>query len=263
MAYETLIFDIAAGVASVTLNRPAQMNAIDVQMAKELEQVAETCDGDAAVRCVILTGAGDRAFCTGGDVIGFAHDPGRVGALIKEMTTHLHAAISIFSHMKAPVIAKVNGAVAGAGLGLMAAADLAVSSQKARFAAAYTKIGLTPDGSTTWFLPRLIGDRRARELFLLNQMLSADAALSWGLVNQVVPAEELAGTVDALARQLAAGPTLAFGEVKRLMFLSDGNELEHQMRLEAAAIVETSGTADGLAGVRAFREKREPTFVGA
>jgi 2-(1,2-epoxy-1,2-dihydrophenyl)acetyl-CoA isomerase len=263
MTYETLLFDVENGVARVTINRPAQMNAIDVLTAKELALAAKQCSADSAVRCVVLTGAGDRAFCAGGDVAGFASDPSRVDGLIEEMTAHLHEAISVFARMRAPVVAQVNGTVAGAGLGLMAAADLAVASQKAKFTSAYTKIGLTPDGSTTWFLPRLIGHRRTKELFLLNRVLSADEAVVWGLVNRVVAPEGLAATVDETAQQLARGPTLAFASVKRLLLSSDDSDLEHQMKHESASIVQMSRSRDGLAGVKAFKNKVEPSFVGS
>ena len=263
MTYETLIFSIENGVARITINRPAQLNAIDVQTAKELELAAKQCRDDSAVRCVVLTGAGDRAFCAGGDVAAFASVPESVDSLLGKMTVHLHEAISVFAHMRAPVVAEVNGTVAGAGLGLMAAADIAVASQKAKFTSAYTKIGLTPDGSTTWFLPRLIGYRRAKELYLLNRVLSADEAMVWGLVNRVVAPEALAATVDELARQLARGPTLAFASVKRLLILSSDALLEQQMVDESASIIQMSRSRDGLAGVKAFKDKVEPSFVGS
>ena len=263
MTYETLIFGIENGVARITINRPAQLNAIDVQTAKELELAANRCRDDSAVRCVVLTGAGDRAFCAGGDVAAFASVPESVDSLLGKMTVHLHEAISVFARMRAPVVAEVNGTVAGAGLGLMAAADIAVASQKAKFTSAYTKIGLTPDGSTTWFLPRLIGYRRAKELYLLNRVLSADEAMVWGLVNRVVAPEALAATVDELARQLARGPTLAFASVKRLLILSSDALLEQQMVDESASIIQMSRSRDGLAGVKAFKDKVEPSFVGS
>jgi 2-(1,2-epoxy-1,2-dihydrophenyl)acetyl-CoA isomerase len=263
MAYETLLFGIENGVARVTINRPAQLNAIDVQTAKDLARGVEQCSADSAVRCVVLTGAGDRAFCAGGDVVGFASDPERVDTLIEEMTVHLHEAISVFARMRAPVVAEVNGTAAGAGLGLMAAADLAVASQKAKFTSAYTKIGLTPDGSSTWFVPRLIGHRRTKELFLLNRVLSADEAMAWGLVNRVVAPEELAATVDEIAGQLVRGPTLAFGSVKRLLLSSSDAILEQQMKDESASIAQMSRSRDGLAGVKAFKDKVEPSFVAS
>ena len=263
MTYETLLFRIENGVARITINRPAQLNAIDVQTAKELALAAEQCRADSAVRCVVLAGAGDRAFCAGGDVAGFASDPERVDSLLAEMTAHVEEAISIFARMRAPVVAAVNGTVAGAGLGLTAAADLAVASQNAKFTSAYTKIGLSPDGSSTWFMPRLIGHRRTKELFLLNRVLSADEAMAWGLVNRVVAPEELAATVDEIAQQLARGPTLAFASVKRLLLSSADAILELQMKDESASIVQMSRSRDGLAGVKAFKDKVEPSFVGS
>jgi len=263
MTYKTLIFSIEDGVARITINRPPQMNAIDVLTAKELLLAARQCSTDSTVRCVVLTGAGDRAFCAGGDVAGFASDPERVDSLIEEMAEHLHEAISMFARMRAPIVARVNGTVAGAGLGLMAAADLAVASQKAKFTSAYTKIGLSPDGSSTWFMPRLIGHRRTKELFLLNRVLSADEAMAWGLVNRVVAPEELAATVDEIAEQIARGPTLAFGSVKRLLLSSGDAILEQQMKDESASIAQMSRSRDGLAGVKAFKDKVAPTFIGS
>jgi enoyl-CoA hydratase/carnithine racemase len=127
----------------------------------------------------------------------------------------------------------------------------------------YTKIGLTPDGSSTWFLPRLIGLRRAKELFLLNRLLSADEAMAWGLVNRVVAPEELSATVDQVAKQLASGPTLAFASVKRLLLLTGGADLEQQMKHESVSIVQMSRSREGLAGVKAFKDKVEPSFVGS
>jgi 2-(1,2-epoxy-1,2-dihydrophenyl)acetyl-CoA isomerase len=262
VTYETLIYGAAKDVVRITINRPTQLNAINVLTARELSIAARRCSADPAVRCVVLTGAGDRAFCSGGDVAGFASDPTRVDILLEEMTEYLEEAISVFARMRAPVIAEVNGAVAGAGLGLLAAADFAIASEKARFTSAYTKIGLTPDGSTTWFLPRLIGLRRAKEMFLLNRSLSAEEAMAWGLVNRVVPAAGLSATVAQVAEQLAAGPTEAFGSVKRLLLLGGGESLEQQMKHESASIVQMSRTRDGLTGVKAFKDKVEPSFVG-
>jgi 2-(1,2-epoxy-1,2-dihydrophenyl)acetyl-CoA isomerase len=145
----------------------------------------------------------------------------------------------------------------------VAAAHVAVASRKAKFVSAYTKIGLTPDGSTTWFLPRLIGQRRTKELYLLNRVLSADEAMAWGLVNRVVAPEELAATVDEIDQQLARGPTLAFASVKQLLLSSDDSDLEQQMKHESASIVQMSRSGDGLAGVKAFKDKVEPSFVGS
>jgi 2-(1,2-epoxy-1,2-dihydrophenyl)acetyl-CoA isomerase len=147
-------------------------------------------------------------------------------------------------------------------MSLAVSGDLVIAAQSAVFAMAYTAAGLSPDGSSTWFLPRLIGMRRTQELLLTNRRLSADEALAWGLVNRVVPDEALAGEAAALARQLASGPTRAFGAVKRLLAESFAGSLETQMELEARSIAEMAGSEDGREGVRAFIEKRQPEFRG-
>ena len=160
------------------------------------------------------------------------------------------------------MIGAINGVAAGAGLSLAAACDLAIASDNAVFTSAYTQIGLTPDGSATYYLPRLIGRRRAMDLFLSNRVLKAQEALDWGLVNRVVPQSALATEVDCLAAQLANGPTRAFGGVKKLMLMSLSDSLESQMERETRQIAELSRSEDGLEGVRAFVEKRKAKFVG-
>ena len=159
-------------------------------------------------------------FCAGGDIGAFAGAGDGVPALLKQITAQLHVAVSRFARMSAPLVAAVNGPAAGAGFALACAADLALASDAAKFSMAYTKIGLVPDGSSTWFLPRLVGARRSLELMLTNRTLSAEEALAWGLVNRVVPAAALLGEAEALARELASGATAAFGAVKRLLLLS-------------------------------------------
>ncbi len=262
MTYRNILYEVRGNVAWVTLDRPAQLNALDGTTARELASMAGECDADPLVRAVVVTGAGNRAFCSGGDVHGFAADPDSVGDLVVEMTGHLHAAISRLARLRAPVIAAVNGTVAGGGLGLFAAADLAIAADTARFSSAYTQIALTPDASSTYFLARTIGRRRAMELFLMNRVLTAAEALDWGLVNQVVPAARLLEHVGTLATSLAQGPTLAHRNIKRLMLDSLDRSLEDQMAMESESILETARSADGLAGVRAFVDKSKPVFAG-
>ena len=261
MSQDLVRFELDGAVARLTLERPDAANAIDLALARELHAAALRCDEDPRVRAVILTGAG-RMFCGGGDLGSFAQAGDRRPSLIKEITTYFHAAVARFARMRAPVVAAVNGTAAGGGLALVAAADLAVASEEAKFTLAYTRAGLTPDGSSTWFLPRLLGARRALELMLTNRVLTAQEALEWGLVNRVVPAAAVLPEAEALARELADGATEAYGATKRLLLLSSGQGLESQMELEARAIADASRSADGAEGIAAFLAKRAPVFEG-
>jgi 2-(1,2-epoxy-1,2-dihydrophenyl)acetyl-CoA isomerase len=262
MEYQNLRYAVQDGVATVTLDRPDAANAIDLDLGRELMHVAIRCDDDPAVRAVLLTGTG-RMFCAGGDLNAFASEGARLPSLLKELTTYLHAATSRFARMDAPLVVAVNGTAAGAGFSVAISGDLVLAAESAKFAMAYTAAGLSPDGSSSFFLPRLVGMRRAQELMLTNRRLSAAEALDWGLVSQVVPDAELADTAFALAKQLAAGPTRALGMVKKLLATSFQESLETQMELEARGIAEMAGTADGREGIDAFLSKRAPGFRGA
>lgn len=262
MSYTNFEYRLENHIARITINRPKAYNALDLECVKELCDIVNRCSSDRSVRAVVLTGSGSKAFCAGGDVASFAKDPDTVDVLLKEVTGFMHMAIARLTAMDAPVIAAVNGVTAGAGLGLVAACDLAIAADNASFASAYTLIGLTPDGSASYLLPRLVGYRRAMELFITNRTLSAQEALDWGLVNRVVPQAELMGEVDVLAAKLAAGPTRAFGGVKKLMSAAMTDSLVSQMERESRQIAELSRTPDGLEGVRAFVEKRRPDFMG-
>jgi len=261
MDYQALEFDVCDGVARLTLNRPDAANALDLTMVRELVDVAEVCDRDAAVRALLLTGAG-RMFCAGGDLRSFAAAEGGISALVREVAGTLHKALSIFARMNAPIVAAVNGVAAGAGMSLVCHADMAIAAESARFTMAYTAAGLTPDGSSSFFLPRIIGRRRTVDLMLTNRRLSAAEAAEWGIVNRVVPDDELMTEAEALAKQLGAGPTRAYGGVKKLMVASANNDLETQMDLETDFIAAMAETKDGLEGMNAFLEKRSPNFTG-
>ena len=263
MKYEALEFEVRAGVAWITFNRPQSYHALDRQAMGELLDVANRCNTDPAVRAAVLTGAGDEAFCAGGDVMGFAAHEDEIALLLKEMTADFHMAVSRFAWMRAPLIAAVNGVAAGAGLSVVAFCDLVIAADTATFTSAYTQIGLTPDGSSSYFLSRIIGTRRAMELYLTNRVLSAEEALDWGLVNRVVPAAQLRDEVATLAAQLAQGPTRAFGGVKKLLQMAPNDSLESQMERETRLIAEMAESADGKEGVRAFVAKRAPKFTGA
>ena len=213
------------------------------------------------MRCVVVTGAG-AAFCAGGDVKAFASAGDRVGVLLKELTTHLHGAISRLCRAAKPVLVGVNGVAAGGGLGLAMAGDLVVAAESARFTMAFAAIGASPDTSSTYFLPRLIGVRRALELYYTNRVLSAREAMEWGLVTRVYADVAFPEALAALARELAAGPTLAFGRAKRLFQDSTSATLETQMELEAQAIAASGHTEDFSNAVAAFAAKRTTTFGG-
>ncbi len=262
MSYETLLFEVADGVGTITINRPEAFNAMSPLCAKEFADVAVRCDDDPEVRAVVLTGAG-KAFCAGGDLGAFASAGSSAKSLLKVMAGDLHMGLSRLARGNAPVIAAVNGTAAGAGFSLVMAADLAIAAHSAVFTMAYTNAGLSPDGSSTFYMPRKIGDRRTRELMLTNRLLKAEEALAWGVVNQVVADDQVVAEAMKLAQKLAAGPTLAFGAVKTLLNGTFDQTLESQMELEARAIAELSVTADGQEGINAFMAKRKPEFRGA
>jgi 2-(1,2-epoxy-1,2-dihydrophenyl)acetyl-CoA isomerase len=261
MSYETIDLAVRDGVAHLTLNRPQAANSITVELARDLMYAALRCDEDAAVRAVLLSGAG-AMFCGGGDLKTFAGKGADLPHYLKEVTTYLHAAVSRLTRMDAPVIAAVHGSAAGAGLSLVCAADLVLAADGAKFTVAYTRAGLTPDGSSTYFLSRIVGLRRALELTLTNRLLSAAEAMQLGIVTRVVPAERLLDEARALAAELAAGPTRAFGASKRLLHAGWSGTLETQMELETRAIADIARGADAHEGIAAFVAKRPAKFTG-
>lgn len=261
MSFETLLYETRDGVAYITLNREDAANAINLEMGRDLMLAALHCDEDPGVRAVLIRAKG-KIFCAGGDLGSFSSAGEGMPRLLKELTTYLHAAISRFARMSAPVVAAVHGSAAGAGFSLACASDLLVCAESAKFTLAYTRVGLTPDGSSTYYLPRLIGTRRALELMLTNRVLSSQEALAWGLVNRVVADDQLAQESEGLARQLATGPTLAFGGVKQLLLSSANESLETQMEHEARAIADAARSSDAREGIEAFFAKRRAKFNG-
>jgi 2-(1,2-epoxy-1,2-dihydrophenyl)acetyl-CoA isomerase len=261
MGYQHLTLERRDQVATLTLNRPDAYNAFNLALGHEIFQAVLEVDDDPQVRCLLITGAG-KAFCGGGDVREFVDNLPRVGAHIKELTTYLHGAVSRLCRSDKPVVVAVNGVAAGGGLSLVLAGDLVLAAEAARFTMAYSKIAATPDGSSSYFLPRLVGLRRAMELYFTNRVLSAREALDWGLVTRVLPDAELRPAADALARELAQGPTRAFGAAKKLFHHATWESLETQMELEAQAIAVSGRTEDFREGVTAFANKKTPVFRG-
>ena len=261
MAYQSLTLERKDHVATITLNRPDAFNALNLALGRDLFHASIEVDEDPEVRCVVVTGTG-KAFCAGGDVKDFVENLPRVGALVKELTTYLHGAVSRFCRSDKPVLMAVNGVAAGGGLSLALSGDLVVATESARFTMAYSKIAATPDGSSSYFLPRLIGLRRTMELYFTNRVLTAREAFEWGLVTRVVPDAEFRTAVTTLAREMAQGPSRAYGGAKRLFHQSTWESLETQMELEAQAIANSGRTEDFRAGVTAFAEKKSPVFHG-
>ena len=261
MATATVEVETRGAVALVTLNRPQSANTLNLQMAMDLLAAAMTCARNAAVRAVVLSGAG-RHFSFGGDLRGMAGRDGAGSDYVRELTTYLHAAISHFVRMDAPVIAAVNGTAAGAAVGLVAMADLAVAARSSQFNLAYTRVGLTPDAGTSFLLPRIVGVKRAMELLLLNRVLSAAEALGWGLVNEVVADEQLPARALEVAEQLSRGARGAYGATKRLIAQSLG-AFESQMVVESETIAAHAAGTEAAEGIDAFLEKRQPRFPEA
>jgi len=262
MKFKTINFNIENGIALIELNRPKHYNALNHAMADDLFKASLECDDNPEIRSVLLTGVGDKAFCAGGDLHSFYEYGDKISSHLKEVTTILHGAISRFSRMNAPLIVAVNGVAAGAGFSFVGFADMVIASTNASFVSAYSKAGLTPDGSSTYFLPRIIGSRRYLELIMTNRILTANEALEWGLVNKVVDFNELKNESVNLAQQLAEGPSVAFGKLKNLVHNSFLDSLEGQMEFEARMISESAKTKDGINGVDAFVNKNKPSFKG-
>jgi 2-(1,2-epoxy-1,2-dihydrophenyl)acetyl-CoA isomerase len=260
MPYETIEFDVHDSVAHVMLNRPDAANGVNLQLAQDLLAVTLAIKADPSVRAILITGAGPR-FCAGGDVKMFA-EASELPTRLREILTPFHAALTNLVRSDRPVVAAVQGSAAGAGMGFVGAADLVVAGESTKFLMAYTAVGLTPDGSSSWFLPRLVGLRRALELTFTNRVLSAPEALEWGLVNRVVPDDEVASAGEALAAQLAAGPTGSLGGAKRLLHGSLEATLETHLAREADEVSLAATRAESAEGIAAFVEKRAPNFRG-
>jgi 2-(1,2-epoxy-1,2-dihydrophenyl)acetyl-CoA isomerase len=266
MINDTVLLAREEGVATLTLNRPDALNALDDAMVEAL--VARTAEiaADDTVRVLILRGSG-RHFMAGGDIRLFAQSLEQDGATraraFQRLADRIHAAIETLARMPQPVIACVRGAAAGFGLSLMNACDLVFAADDAYFASAYLTLGVTPDGGGTYWLPRIVGSRRAAEIMLLGERLSAPAALELGLVNRVLPGTELEAAVDGAAKRLAAGPQRAVQGAKRLLRQSSAASLSEQLAAEAASFGACAGTDDFAEGVRAFLAKRPPRFGGA
>lgn len=261
MTFETMTLEVENGVATITLMRPDDANAMNGAMLSEVWEAALVCEEDPGIRAVIITATG-KMFCAGGDLKEFNGKGDGLPAFVTRHATLLHAGITRFQRMDAPVIVAVNGVAAGAGLSLVASGDVVLAADNAAFVSAYTASGLTPDGSSTYFLAKHIGLMRAKEMVLLNRKLSAQEACDWGLVTRVVPGDDLMAEARKMAEGFAEGATKAYGGAKRLLLSAFNETLETQLELETVSIAEMGRTHDGRHGIDAFANRRKPEFKG-
>ena len=256
---ESIIVERDGGIVRVTLNRPDKLNAINAEMADAVRDVFLAAASDEAARVVVLAAAG-RAFCAGQDLADPAVLPGNdLGAMVE---AHYNPLIRSIRALRKPVIAAVNGVAAGAGANLALAADIVIAARSATFIESFARIGLVPDSGGTWMLPRLIGNARAVGLTLLAQPLTAQQALEWGAIWNVVDDGALRAECDKLAATLSNAPTLGLGEIKRALNVSWTNDLDEQLDLERDLQRKLGASDDYREGVEAFRNKRAPNFGG-
>jgi 2-(1,2-epoxy-1,2-dihydrophenyl)acetyl-CoA isomerase len=261
MGYSAFKFDIADGIARITFNQPDRGNPMDLAFNTELSQIASECDETPGVRCVLIDSSG-KYFGVGADLKTMNKDKQALQVFIKNATVGLHSALSRFARMDAPVVVAVHGLAAGGVVSLCAAADFVLAARSARFYSAYTGIGLLCDGGGSTFLPRRVGTRKATEFYLRNQTWDAQHAMDLGLINEVVDDAALADKALSLARELASGPTRAFGEIKNLLLSTWEQPIESQMELEARAMTRVTKSEDGWNGICEVAARRKPVFVG-
>ena len=257
--FQTLDYARQGRVVTITLNRPDDANGLNTQLAEELAAAAQQCADDTEVKAVILTGSG-RFFCAGGDVKSMLEFGDDVKTGLKHLADNLHKGLSSFARMDVPLIVAVNGTAAGAGFSIAVTGDLVLAAESAKFTMAYTNVGLCPDGSSSHYLPRLVGMRKTQELMYTNRLLSAEEAAEWGLINRVVADDELMAEANKLAQIFVNGARGSNRAIKHLLMQSFANDLETQMELEGVTIANCAESKDGREGIAAFVEKRKPEF---
>lgn len=254
-------YDVTDAVATITLDRPDAMNSLTAEVKSALLDALRRAAEDPSVRAVLLTGSG-RAFCAGQDLREHADNLEAGRGLANTVREHYNPIVELITTMDKPVVAAVNGVAAGAGASLAFACDLRVASEKAKFAMAFSGIGLVPDSGASWTLQRLVGPGRAAELLLLGEPLDAARALELGVVTRVVPADDVLKTAQELAVRLAQGPTKAYAATRRALAYAATHSLTESLDLEATLQDECAATADHLNATRAFLAKERPAFEG-
>lgn len=261
MHYETIALGVSKGVARLVLNRPDQLNALDTTMHEELASALAGIQSDSSVRCLLITGSG-RGFCAGQDLGAVDFNAEQEVDLGGALEQYYNPLVKRITGMNIPVIASVNGVAAGAGANFALCCDIVIAARSASFIQSFSKIGLVPDCSGSWFLPRLIGPARANALAMTGDKLDAETAAEWGLIWKVVDDDQLVETSEKLAQRLAMGPTAALALTKRLMAASWQNDLDAQLDLERDYQRALGNSGDLREGVCAFLEKRAPQFKG-
>ena len=261
---DAVVLGKEGNVATITLNRPDQFNAMNSELSTGLRRVLVECWDDAEVRAIVLTGNG-RAFSGGGDIKFFVEKLAEreIVPAVEKMMPILHSAIAMIREIPKPVVAALNGVAAGGGFGLALACDFRIASPQVTLLTAFLGIGASPDSSSTFFLPRYVGLAKATDLFLRNKPVSAQEGLDLGLLTAVVEPDQVMAEAHKMAGELAQGPTAAFGRTKLLLNQSLGNSLHEQLHSEARSITLSMGTPDFAEGVTAFVEKRKANFSGA
>ncbi|WP_422001157.1 2-(1,2-epoxy-1,2-dihydrophenyl)acetyl-CoA isomerase PaaG [Reyranella sp.] len=261
MSYSTILVARDDGLATLTLNAPDKLNAVSRRMIAELKDCWEALAADSQVRAVLLTGAG-RGFCAGADLSDPDRGSGEASDSGSALEKFFNPVIRLMRAMPKPIVAAVNGPAAGVGMSFALAADIAIAAKSASFLQAFARIGLLPDGGSTWFLPRLVGEQRARALAMLAPKIDAQQARDWGLIWDVVDDDALMATATEVARRLADGPTLSLARIKEAMNRAAGQPLDRQLDLERDFQRELGRSEDFREGVAAFLAKRKPAFKG-
>ena len=260
MDYNCIIYEKNSSIAKIVLNKPDTGNTLDLQLAKELYEVSLDAASDDNIKALILTANG-KLFCGGGNLKFLLSKKEVVKKTLLKMTMYLHGAISRMARMSAPIIVGVNGTAGGGGFSLAITGDIIYAVKDAKFTLAYTNAGLSPDGSSTYYLPRIVGMKRAKELMLTNRLFSAEEAFDMGLIDLVVNTnEELAEALNKQAEVFSKGPINAYKSVKKLLSESFNNGLETQMEKESIHISNNADSKHGIEGLTAFSEKRKPIF---